>query len=331
MSGDVSYAVFFKTHFWDEFAARQLARLREKVGRGDIFVVIDATFFDEAVDIPGRVIHVTMEDLAALDLPAVTTHGSIIWYNPDYPNYVAAARLPAYDYYVSVEYDVVVNTELDALVAQVAADGVDYLGFALRTKIREWPWFDLHKDLYGEDMLACLSCLSVFSRAAMDLLLARRQAAGRAFACGDLIFWPNNEAFIPNEIREAGLIQAVLGRYGATRIYDWWPPTNEADLAAVGDETFIHPVLHGTRFIRSVLHHEPSFFALLLPGSSARQRLENFDAAMVRPMIVAEIKRRVGAKLQRMAVRAGLQPQWFAAAQTGAVRNGQQAPAHNAG
>jgi hypothetical protein len=331
MTGEVSYAVFFKTHFWDEFAARQYARLCARVGRGDVFVVFDATFGAAPDDIPGRVIEVTIADLAALELPAVTTHGSIIWYNPDYPNYAARAKLPAYDYYVSVEYDVVLNADLDALIVKLSDDRIDYLGFELRTKVRNWPWFDLHKDLYGEDMLACLSCLSIFSARAMDVLLARRQAAGRDFAHGTLRYWPNNEAFIPNEIRRAGLKQAMLGDYGGTRLYDWWPPTNEADLPAAKSEAFIHPVLHGTRFIRSTLFHEPSFFALLRPGSVVWRKLAGFDPVVVRSMVAAEIRRRVRAKMERMAAHAGLRPQWFAGATSGAVPDGQQPTAHNAG
>jgi hypothetical protein len=331
MTGKASYAVFFKTHFWDGFAARQLERVREKVGRGDVFVLFDATFGNVPDDIPGRVIEVTMTDLAALELPPVTTHGSIIWYNPDYPNYAAAVRIPAYDYYVSVEYDVVVNRHFDDLIDELTADDVDYLGFELRTKVQDWPWFELHKDMYGADMLACLSCLSVFSKPAMDLLLARRQETGRDFAHGALHYWPNNEAFIPNEIRRAGLKQAVLGDYGGTRLYDWWPPTNEADLPAAAEETFIHPVLHGTRFIRSTLFHEPSFLALLRPRGIVWQRLAGFDPAVVRPMVAAEVKRRIAAKFQRIAAHAGLRPQWFEGATSGVSRDGQHGSAHNAG
>jgi len=336
-----SYAVFFKTHFWDDFTRRQLRRLCAKTKRGDVYVVVDGTFGqapeinldrDDLITLGAEpVIVVSVEDLRALGLAEVTTHGSVIWYNPDYLNYVAAARLPAYDFYAAVEYDVVTNIDLDDMVDQAAADCVDYVGFALRTPARVWPWFEMHKPAYGAEMALCLSCLSVFSAPAMAALLARRQAAGVAFAAGKLDFWPNNEAFIPNELRKAGLKMAALNQFGETARYDWWPPTNEADLDRLPAQGFIHPVLHGTRFIRSTLFHEPSFFALLRPGSRVRQRLADFEAAEVRPLFFAELKRRVEAKMQRIAERIGLRPKWFAAAQSGAKRATQRASAHNAG
>jgi hypothetical protein len=37
------YAVIFRTHFWDDFARRQFARLRQMVREGDIFVLVDET------------------------------------------------------------------------------------------------------------------------------------------------------------------------------------------------------------------------------------------------------------------------------------------------
>ncbi len=325
-----SYVVLFKTHFWDDFNQRQLERLRARVGRGDIYVVIDETF-GPAPKIPGeRVIGITKDSLSALRLAPVTTHGSIIWYNNDYPNYVAAAQLPAYDFYVSIEYDVVVNAPLDALVDRLAADQVDFLGFPLRTPAAKWPWYSMHEALYGPDMLLSLSCLAVYSKAGLDALLAARHAAAVAFADGALRYWPHVEAFLPNEIAKAGLRRASLADYGGVARYDWWPPLNEPDLPQAADQAFIHPVLHGARYVRSTIFHEPSALALIRRDSAVRRKLQDFSPSLVRPLIRAELLRRLSGRMERIGERLGLRTKWFARAQTGRAVFTQEELPHNA-
>lgn len=34
-----TYAVLFRTHFWDDYVERQYQRLRAQVGRGDVFIL----------------------------------------------------------------------------------------------------------------------------------------------------------------------------------------------------------------------------------------------------------------------------------------------------
>jgi hypothetical protein len=325
-----SYAVLFKTHFWDDFNRRQLARLRERVKSGDLYVVIDETFAPAPAIEGERIIGITKADLAALNLAPITTHGSIIWYNNDYPNYVAAAKLPPYDYYVSIEYDVTVTIEFDDLIERLAKDNVDFLAFPIRKPARDWPWYPMHEALYGPDMQVNLSCLAVYSTAALAALLARRQAHGLAFAAGSLTYWPHVEGFLPNEIIKAGLKPASLAAYGHTEAYDWWPPMNEAHLAAAPAQSFIHPVLHGNRFVRSTIYHEPSALNLLRKNSLLHQKLKEFPATMVNPLIRAEIKRRCAGKLYRIAERLHLLPKWFDRARSGVATGRQEELPHNA-
>jgi hypothetical protein len=325
-----SYAVFFKTHYWDNFNERQLARLKARTGRGDVFILFDETFAPAPAISGERVIGITRDDLRNLDLAPVTTHGSIIWYNNDYPNYVAAMKLPEYDFYVSVEYDVVVNTSLDSLIDRLAEDRVDFLGFPQSIPVLEWPWYPLHADIYGPEMLLDLSCLAVFSAVGLAALLARRRADRLAFNAGTLTFWPHVEAFLPNEILRAGLHRASLAAYGATERYNWWPPLNEAHLVEAEDQAFIHPVLHGSRFVRSTIFHEPSFLNLCRANSPVRRRLREFGPDLVNPLIRAEFRRRVAAKAYEFAERLRLRPKWFARAKAGVAEGRQERQPHNA-
>ncbi|TPV99751.1 MAG: hypothetical protein USCAAHI_00794 [Beijerinckiaceae bacterium] len=324
-----SYAVFFKTHFWDAFTSRQLDRLKARVGNGTIFVGIDETH-EPAPEIEhDRVVRVTSASISKLGLLPITTHGSIIWYNIDYPHYVAFSENPFYDYYITIEYDVVVNTALDHLIAALAENRVDYLGFQIRKPPVEWPWYPMHLEIYGSDMLVFLSCFSIYSNRALKVLLARRQAMGKDFSCGTLNFWPNNEAFIPNEIRNAGMRIDTLGHHGATDYYDWWPPLHEDELSQVSEQSFIHPVLEGTRYILSLANHEPSISNYFFRESAIRRKLARFSPSVVNPILMAVVKGRLRGKLERTLEQIGLRHKWYKNAQSSSSRSDQHRSPHN--
>jgi hypothetical protein len=326
----VSYAVLFKTHFWDDLCRRQLERLRSRIGRGDLYVVMDETFGAGPDTGHDRVIAVTLKDLKSLGLPPVMTHGPILWYNNDYPIYVAAAKLPEYDFMVAIEYDVAVHVDLDGLIDRLGDDHVDFLGFPMKVSAKAWSWYPLHKDLYGPEMLIYLSSLSVLSRAATIALLARRQARGREFSTGVIRYWPLSEAFLPNEVRQAGLKIGSLEHYGTAKYFNWWPPFDEAHLPDASDQAFIHPVLDGIRYVRSTVFHQPSLIALLWPGSPARRKLNDFSPEIVGPILRAEIRRRIFAKSEWVLERFSLRPKWYAKARSGAARCEQDKLQHNA-
>ena len=62
-------AVIFRTHFWDAFAARQFQRLTQKVGGGDVYVLVDETN-GPVEGIPhDKVVRMTETDVLALGFP----------------------------------------------------------------------------------------------------------------------------------------------------------------------------------------------------------------------------------------------------------------------
>jgi hypothetical protein len=324
-----SYAVLFKTHFWDDFVARQLQRLQDQIGDNQIIVLMDETMRTVDVTLPNTIIRISEADLQRLGLAPVTTHGSVIWYNTDYPHYVAFDQLDAYDYYVCIEYDAVVTMPLDSLINALARDNVDYLGFPIRKHCRDWPWHPMHRDIYGDDMLVYLSCFAAFSHRAMAQLLRRRQEMSQQFSAGQLGFWPNNEAFIPNEIKNAGMTLGNLAGYGDVSAYDWWPPCEEADLANMNGQIFIHPVLNGMRYARSIVHHEPSIFSFFNPASAMHKRLQHIPAKAKAPLLRQEFTRRVTNFVLFRLEKIGLRRKWYANAQTGAARVIQTQSVHN--
>lgn len=325
-----TYAVLFKTHFWDEFTRRQFERLKAQVGRGDLYVVVDETI-QAAPSIPeAQVISVTRDDLTSLRLAAFTTHGSVLWYNTDYAQYVALSKLPCYDYYVAAEYDVALHMSLDILIDRLDTDGVEYLSFPNRKPADQWPWFPMHRAIYGSDMLVHLACFSITSHAALDKLFTRRQVMAQEFADGVLGFWPNNEAFLPNEIKAAGMRMALLSDYGSTELYDWWPPMHEDDLPMAAEQTFVHPVLQGTRYVRSLIHHEPSFGNLFKRSSLLRRKLARCEQKEVRTILREEKRRRLMAYLMRKIEWLGIRRRWYADAKQNTLRSRQRPSGHNA-
>lgn len=305
------YMVLFKTHFWDAFTERQFRRLEARAPGGRLMVAVDETHGPvEGVTHDG-VLRMHDSDFESLGLAYATTDRSLLWYNTDYPHYLAFEAYPDYDYYVTVEYDALADVDLDRLIAQLAADGVDYLGFPLRTPPTAWPWFDLHTPVYRpEQILTYLSCFAVFSRRAMDRLFARRREMSTAFQAGRLAFWPNNEAFIPTEMSQAGFRIASLSAFGATDRYDWWPPQHEAELETVVAPAFVHPVLEGDRYLRSILRHERRLSSLVDPESALRRRLRPYSRAKASAAVRTEVKRRAGDFLGRGMHRLGLAPHW---------------------
>jgi hypothetical protein len=45
---------------------------------------------------------------------------------------------------------------------------------------------------------------------------------------------------------------ADLSDFGKLTRYDWWPPIHERELSRCTDEVFIHPVLSGRRYVKSL-------------------------------------------------------------------------------
>jgi hypothetical protein len=311
------YAVLFKTHFWDAFTQRQLARLTSRVNSGDVFVVVDETAGPvSGIEAP-RVVRLTEASAVASGLPAASTETSVFWYSVDYPHYIFFEQQPHYDYYLTLEYDALIDTDIDRLISEVARDGVDYLGHPFTQSKHDWPWFQRHLEIYEASQITLgYSCIAVFSNRAMQLLHRRRLDMARQFENGELTYWPNNEAFLPTEVELAGLRRAQLPDYGSSKRFNWWPPTFEGDLPAIKGEVFMHPVLEGARYVRSVLRHEPHFINLLSRHSAVRSRLAKMPADFYRPFIYKEFRRRLAAAIRRRLARLGLAQHWTVGAES---------------
>jgi hypothetical protein len=294
MTEKARYAVLFKTHFWDDFCERQLRRLCARVGTGSVFVVVDETRGPVAgIGHPDvvRLTDRTPEEEGYLRHP----EGNVFWYNGDYQLYHFLDRFPDYDYVVICEYDCTLDLDLDPIVEAMAARGLGFVGERNKSPPATWRWQVSARPYYAPDLeiLGRLVCFAVFSRTFLrQLQEARRdhtrrvraqQAAGQA---PEPLPWPHIEAFIGAEIRRLAVAEAPLSDFGDVQHYDWSPPYLEAELPHLAPGGFIHPVLDGPRFIRSMLNLRRNLEDLFRDGSALATRLEACDPAEVVPLFL---------------------------------------------
>lgn len=297
-----NYAVLFRTHFWDEFAERQYQRLSDAASGADVFVLVDETSKPIPIPHPNVVPH-TQQSVLNLGLHG-GGHGNILWFNGDYPLYYFYQQHSQYDYYIIVEYDVVVGCELDAVIERMREESVDFVGLSNNQPLSEWPLTHTCVDVYPQDTIRkCLICISMFSNRAVRHLFDRRVVMSAQFEAGLLPCWPYCEAFIPTEIAAARLKMVELSEFGPTSHYDWKPAIIESDLPLLAGQAFAHPLLDPERFIRHVMVDLWPPEAFFNPRNTVARRLRRAPISMYGPLLVKALLHRARAPLRKLMAR----------------------------
>ncbi|MBS0641519.1 MAG: hypothetical protein JSS43_16760 [Proteobacteria bacterium] len=254
-----SYAVLFKCHDWRAFERRQLDRLAQRARSADIFVLADKTKPGvAAIDHPAeRTFYLDAGDARAIGLEHV--HGApVFWYSNDYPLHIFAQRYRHYQYYLMIEFDVVVNADLDSLIRNLQAKAIDFVGEPIRTPLAEWPWRDGCGGWYADaDIRHWLTCISAFSNRAAHHLYRRRVAASARLRGGEVESLPMCEAVVPTELHLAGFHLVPLSQLGSAVHFSTAPYYPEERLAAFAQEDFVHPVLDEDRFLERMFRAVP--------------------------------------------------------------------------
>jgi hypothetical protein len=107
----VTYAVLFKIYFLDLFVIRQLERLKARVGQGHLYVVVDETNGPVGPIPHDRVLRTTENDMILRSF-VKGDPSAMFWYSADYSLFPLIKDYRPYDYYVTIEYDAVVNIAL---------------------------------------------------------------------------------------------------------------------------------------------------------------------------------------------------------------------------
>jgi hypothetical protein len=250
-----SYAVIFKAFFFDKMVDRRLKHVCLKAQNGDVYLVIDETNKEAGEIAYENVVRVTEKQLINAGLPDYPA-GQIFWYNADYQLYHCLENIPKYDYYVMIEYDAVPNYDLDLLVSSARSNAIDFIAQPIETPVADWKWTASCQPAFETSaILPYLLCVAVFSRQALEALRARRLALSEQFKAGEIKVWPMAEGFVASELARTGATIRHLADYGRLERYDVWPPYHERSLPLLADETFVHPVLTGRRYLRVLLRN----------------------------------------------------------------------------
>ncbi len=291
------YAVIFRTHFWDDFARRQLARLTARVKHGRVYVLVDETRGRvEGIDYD-HVVRMTEQDALDMGL-ARAGFGSLLWYNGDYPLYYFAKTCPGYEYYLQVEYDAVLNTDIDELMRRVAADDVHFVATDNLGEASDWVWLSSCLDYYRPDEVRNkLICISIFSGQALELLAQRRINQSERFHADTETAWPMCEGFVASEMERSSLRCADLSRYGSIDALKWWPPNLESELPEFNGQPFVHPILDRERYVGSVMKYSGGLAGFINPNSVLHQKLRKLPLNLYTRYAVSGLWKKSARKL----------------------------------
>lgn len=251
MTGE-RYAVLFKAFTNDAFVKRRLAHVVKSAPSGDVFLMIDETHQPSGHFDFDRVIRYQEADLVQIGFPHIS-EGSLFWYNADYPLYYFRHLQPEYDTIVTIEYDAVPTVDIDDLVRQFRAEGLDLVGRTITNKTPETYWWtNTMLRFYSlEQVRPYQICATITSARAIDHLAATRKRHA-ATGVSDVRQWPIGETFVGTELFAAGFKVRDLADFGRLTRYDWWPPIHERELKHCRGEVFVHPVLSGRRYVKSL-------------------------------------------------------------------------------
>jgi hypothetical protein len=289
-------AVIFKAYAWDAFVERQARRLAQSAGSLDFYVLMDETGGSTGSIPFERVVRFTCATLEAEGLAQRYAVGGVLWWNPDYAHYHFQQQHPEYDHYMFVEYDCVVQCDLELLVARAISQDAGLVAMPIAKNFEDWHWAPYQRDVYaaGENKLALLN-VCLFTSTALKMLHQRRLSMK---SDPSVTSWPSSELFVPSEVERAGLKWVSLAEFGNVSNYDWFPPTLEDDLHQSQGDAFLHPVLDRRRYIMSMLHNRGSLPAGELKRALARFPREEY-AKLIWPAARRGAARRIQHKITR--------------------------------
>ncbi len=258
-----TYCVIFRTHIWDDDIAGMAERVRSFSGAGSFVVSCDETRGPIDVGHFTKLSHT--DDFAEFGLPRI--HGDkSLWWNSDYILYLARHRYPAHDYYVMLEYDVLVSTNLDLMIECCHADGIDFVGKNITPLRDDNDWIYTSAKEMGPEVWWALIPFMVISGRAIDGLLKARQSQALKYTTGELKHWPYCEAFVPTAVFQANLKTEALDTLVENELLRFRPFLSARDERLQDGNFLAHPVLRGERFIRAFLSSEPYGFHVMTDG-----------------------------------------------------------------
>ncbi len=281
-----SYAVIFRTHVWDDDVAEIARRAQACCATGTFVVAADET--KGRLDCDGFTKLSHCKDFTALGLPLVPD-GNVLWWNADYVLYAARLALPGRDYYVMLEYDVLLNADLDQMVAQCGENHVGFVAQDIQPVGTHWSAASASE--MGVELWWALIPFVIVSGRVVDVMLKARQLLANALTAGRITHWPYCEAFMPSAAALLpGSANWPLSRLVDSHLLKYRPfiRLRDARLAEAG--IVAHPVMGSVRYIRHILADKPLEGHRMTDGilcaELQNERQEDLQAAFGDDMVV---------------------------------------------
>jgi hypothetical protein len=268
------YVTAFRTYTWDDGVAELARRFFAATPAARQVVLADET--RGPLGITGYEVISHTEDTSNLGL-LVYPAGNSLWYNVDYGLYILRAALPGYDYYLTSEADLAVNTPLDAIVRTVAGRQTDIVAHWLRPATPDWEWYATAAGMFEQPMGSLLFFM-ILSARAIDLLFYMRSALTVELQAGRIDSWPFCEIFVPSLLRQAGMSFLEIGEFADTENLRLRPRILLTDASANRPGSLVHSVLARPAYIRAIIKEYPPR-DWLAPESEMRRALRDIPVA----------------------------------------------------
>jgi hypothetical protein len=271
-----SYTVIFRTTAWDDGVCEMARRAQACCASGNFVVAADETEGPVPVTLYPKFIH--DDDFSNLSLPKYPK-GRVVSWNADFLLYAVREGLVETDYYVMLEYDVLLNCDMDGIIARCAQGGVDFAARDLKY-LSETHWSRASvRELSTEPWTALIPFIIVSGRA-VDTLLQSRQSMALGLSQGRIRHWPYCETFIPTVMaQQPGMVMSDVGNFVDVDLLRARPVLNLLDPQLNKQGIVAHPVMSGARFIKAVLASEPT-------GEKSRLEITNDDPTTFRDAFV---------------------------------------------
>ncbi len=269
----MSYLTLFRTHVWDDTVAAAADRARTLAGSGEFVIAADES--KGKLPVAGFQVFGHTEDFSALGLPGVPV-GRVMWWNSDYVLYAARAAFPQFDYYLLLEFDVLLNCAVQEVVNAAGAIGADLVAHDLRRIGPDSIWYSTISGFSENPLWAFLPFLLVSGRA-VDAMLRLRKDLARQHAGGMVNDWPYCETFVPTAIvQKSNMRFAPLGDFVDVGSLRYRPFLSVRDPGLSVPNSVAHPLLGGVRFIQAIVANIPAA-ALFQADGCLAQELQRED------------------------------------------------------
>jgi hypothetical protein len=249
----MTYVAAFRTYTWDEGVAELARRFFKACPAARQVVLADET--KGSLNIKDYEVISHTEDTSKYGL-LIYPPGNSLWYNVDYGLYILRTALPGYDYYLTSESDLAVNTNIDKIAMAAIDQSIDLIAHWVGPAGEGWMWYADAKAIF-EKVFCSVLFFVVASARAIDLMFHIRQQMTIQYNAGAIQSWPFCEAFVPSILKLSDMKIAEVSSFVNTDNLRVRPRILLTDSRANQPNSLAHSVLARPTYIRAIIREHP--------------------------------------------------------------------------